>query len=150
MRPLQLSDSQLALVRRAAALLQPKVRPQFLQLIAHELADVDPVDDGAVAPGDRAGARRRVGADESEKASTRPVGRCPTACASAADAHADLRLEPVREQVDRGGLRVVLPDSNVMVLDSATALPRFGGAFLLTANLPRPLAVPPRRPDSST
>jgi hypothetical protein len=46
--PLRLSDHQLALVRRAAALLQPNARSQFLQSIAHELADVDPIDDEAV------------------------------------------------------------------------------------------------------
>jgi hypothetical protein len=46
--PLRLSDGQLALVRRAAALLQPNARSQFLQSIAHELADVDPIDDEAV------------------------------------------------------------------------------------------------------
>src|SRR5262245_29013417 len=47
-RPLRLSDTQLALVRRVAALLQPNARSQFLQSIAHELADVDPIDDEAV------------------------------------------------------------------------------------------------------
>jgi len=47
-RPLRLSDTQLALVRRAAALLQPQARSQFLQSIAHELADVDAIDDEAV------------------------------------------------------------------------------------------------------
>ena len=46
--PLRLSDRQLARVRRAAALLQPNARSQFLQSIAHELADVDPIDDEAV------------------------------------------------------------------------------------------------------
>jgi hypothetical protein len=46
--PLRLSDSQMALVRQAAALLQPGARSKFLQLIAHELADVDPIDDAAV------------------------------------------------------------------------------------------------------
>jgi hypothetical protein len=46
--PLRLSDCQLALVRRAAALLQPNARSQFLQSIAHELADVDAIDDEAV------------------------------------------------------------------------------------------------------
>jgi hypothetical protein len=34
-------------VRRAAALLQPQARSQFLQSIAHELANVDPIDDDA-------------------------------------------------------------------------------------------------------
>jgi hypothetical protein len=43
-----LSDRQLALVRRAAALLRPNACSQFLQSIAHELADVDPIDDEAV------------------------------------------------------------------------------------------------------
>src|SRR5262249_29960749 len=47
-RPLRLSDTQLALVRRAATLLQPQARSQFLQSIAHELADVDPLTDDAV------------------------------------------------------------------------------------------------------
>jgi hypothetical protein len=47
-RPLRLSDSQLILVRRAAALLTPNLRSTFLQSIAHELADVDPIDDEAV------------------------------------------------------------------------------------------------------
>ena len=46
--PLCLSDRQLALVRRAAARLQPNARSQFLQSIAQELADVDPIDDEAV------------------------------------------------------------------------------------------------------
>jgi hypothetical protein len=45
---MRLSDSQLALVRRAAALLQPQARSAFLRLLAHELAGVDPVDDDAV------------------------------------------------------------------------------------------------------
>jgi hypothetical protein len=44
----RLSDCQLARVCRAAALLQPNARSQFLQSIAHELADVDAVDDDAV------------------------------------------------------------------------------------------------------
>jgi hypothetical protein len=43
-----LSDAQLQLVRRAAALLAPNLRGKFLQLIARELADVDPIDDEAV------------------------------------------------------------------------------------------------------
>ena len=47
-RPLRLSDSQLALVRRAAALLAPNLRGKFLQSIARELTDVDPIDDEAV------------------------------------------------------------------------------------------------------
>ena len=47
-RPLRLSDSQLALVRRAAALLPPNLRGKFLQAIARELADIDPIDDEAV------------------------------------------------------------------------------------------------------
>ena len=47
-RPLHLTDAQLVLVRRAAALLRPGERSQFLQAIAHELADVDPIDDEAV------------------------------------------------------------------------------------------------------
>src|SRR5262249_18236407 len=46
-RPLRLSDSQMALVRRAAALLAPSLRGKFLQSIAHELADADPIDDEA-------------------------------------------------------------------------------------------------------
>jgi len=46
--PLRLNDSQLALVRRAAALLSPNLRGKFLQSIARELADVDPIDDEAV------------------------------------------------------------------------------------------------------
>ena len=45
---MRLTDSQLALVRRAAALLAPNLRGKFLQSIAHELADVDPIDDEAV------------------------------------------------------------------------------------------------------
>jgi len=40
-----LSDSRLALVRRAAALLAPKPAGKFLQLIAHELADMNPLTD---------------------------------------------------------------------------------------------------------
>jgi hypothetical protein len=48
LRPLRLSDSQLALVRRAAAPLAPNLRGKFLQSIAHELADVDPIDDETV------------------------------------------------------------------------------------------------------
>jgi hypothetical protein len=36
-----LSDSQLALVRRATALLAPKPASKFLQLIAHQLADIN-------------------------------------------------------------------------------------------------------------
>ena len=47
-RPLRLRDNQLQLVRRAAALLEPNARSQFLQSIAHELADVDPIDDETV------------------------------------------------------------------------------------------------------
>ena len=47
-RPLRLSDRQLALVRRAAASLVPNLRGRFLQSIAHELADVDPLTDDAV------------------------------------------------------------------------------------------------------
>ena len=48
-RPLHLTDTQLASVRRAAALLRPGERSQFLQAIAYELADdVDPIDDEAV------------------------------------------------------------------------------------------------------
>jgi hypothetical protein len=47
-RPLRLSDGQLVLVRRAAASLAPNLRGKFLQPIAHELADVDPIDDEAV------------------------------------------------------------------------------------------------------
>jgi hypothetical protein len=47
-RPLRLSDAQLQLVRHAAALLAPKLRGKFLQSIARELADVDPIDDEAV------------------------------------------------------------------------------------------------------
>ena len=47
-RPLHLTDTQLASVRRAAALLRPGERSQLLQAIAHELADVDPIDDEAV------------------------------------------------------------------------------------------------------
>jgi hypothetical protein len=42
-RPLHLTDTQLASVRRAAALLRPGERSQFLQAIAYELADVDPI-----------------------------------------------------------------------------------------------------------
>src|SRR5262249_40277520 len=49
--PLRLNDSQLALVRRAAALLSPNLRGKFLQSIARELADVDPIDDEAVQRG---------------------------------------------------------------------------------------------------
>jgi hypothetical protein len=47
-RPLRLSDAQLQPVRRAAALLAPRLRGKFLQSIARELADVDPIDDEAV------------------------------------------------------------------------------------------------------
>ena len=47
-RPLRLSDAQLQLVRRTAALLAPKQRGKFLQSIARKLADVDPIDDEAV------------------------------------------------------------------------------------------------------
>ena len=47
-RPLHFSDTQLASVRRAAALLRPAERSQFLQAIAYELADIDPIDDEAV------------------------------------------------------------------------------------------------------
>ena len=47
-RPLRLTNTQLASVRRAAALLRPGERSQFLQSMAHELADVDPIDDEAV------------------------------------------------------------------------------------------------------
>jgi hypothetical protein len=43
-----LSDVQLQLVRRAAALLAPNLRGKFLQAMARELADVDPIDDEAV------------------------------------------------------------------------------------------------------
>jgi hypothetical protein len=43
-----LSDAQLQLVRRAAALLAPNLRGKFLQLMARELADVDQIDDEAV------------------------------------------------------------------------------------------------------
>ena len=50
-RPLHLTDTQLASVRRAAALLRPGERSQFLQAIAHELADIDPIDDEAVKEG---------------------------------------------------------------------------------------------------
>jgi hypothetical protein len=48
MRPLRLTDSQLHAVRRAAALLRPQARDAFLRLLAHELADLDPIDDGSV------------------------------------------------------------------------------------------------------
>ena len=47
-RPLHLSDSQLALVRRAAALLALNLRGKFLHSIARELTDVDTIDDEAV------------------------------------------------------------------------------------------------------
>ena len=47
-RPLHLTDTQLASVRRAAALLRPGERSQFLQTIASELAGIDPIDDDAV------------------------------------------------------------------------------------------------------
>jgi hypothetical protein len=39
-RPLHLTDTQLASVRRAAALLRPGERSQLLQAIAYELADI--------------------------------------------------------------------------------------------------------------
>jgi hypothetical protein len=39
---------QRASVRRAAASIAPNLRGKFLQSIAHELADVDPIDDEAV------------------------------------------------------------------------------------------------------
>jgi len=45
---LHLTDTQLASVRRAAALLRPGERSQFLRAIAYELADIDPIDDEAV------------------------------------------------------------------------------------------------------
>jgi hypothetical protein len=47
-RPLRLTDAQLHTVRRAAALLRPHARDAFLRLLAHELKDLDPVDDIAV------------------------------------------------------------------------------------------------------
>jgi hypothetical protein len=43
--PLRLTDAQLMLVRRTAALLNPNARSRFLQSIAHELADIDPIDE---------------------------------------------------------------------------------------------------------
>ena len=46
--PLRLTDTQMQAVRRAAASLQPNQRSNFLQSIAHELADADPIDDEAV------------------------------------------------------------------------------------------------------
>jgi hypothetical protein len=45
MTPLRLTDSQLHAVRKAAALLRPQARDAFLRLLAHELADLDPIDD---------------------------------------------------------------------------------------------------------
>jgi hypothetical protein len=48
MRPLRLTGAQLAIVRDGAALLRPHARAQFLQLVARELADIDPVTDGDV------------------------------------------------------------------------------------------------------
>jgi hypothetical protein len=45
MRPLRLSNEQLDIVRDGAALLRPHARAQFLQLVARELADIDPTDD---------------------------------------------------------------------------------------------------------
>jgi hypothetical protein len=48
MRMTPRTDSQLRAVRRAAALLRPQARSAFLCLLAHELADFDPIDDGAV------------------------------------------------------------------------------------------------------
>ena len=44
-RPLHLTDTELASVRRAA---RPGERSQFLQAIAYELTDIDPIDDEAV------------------------------------------------------------------------------------------------------
>jgi hypothetical protein len=46
--PLRLTDSQLHAVRKAAALLRSQARDAFLRLLAHELADFDPIDDEAV------------------------------------------------------------------------------------------------------
>ena len=48
MKPLALTDTQMQMIRKASACLKPKVRPLFLQIVAQELADVDPVDDAAV------------------------------------------------------------------------------------------------------
>ena len=50
-RPLHLTDTQLASVRRAAALLRPGERSQFFQAIAYELGDVDPIDDDEAVKG---------------------------------------------------------------------------------------------------
>jgi DNA-directed RNA polymerase specialized sigma24 family protein len=55
MRPLALSDQQLAIIRRAAAPLHPRDRSAFLQRVA-ELLNGQEIGDGTVA---RAAAQRR-------------------------------------------------------------------------------------------
>ena len=73
-RPLHLTDTQLASVRRAAALLRPGERSQFLQAIAYELADVDPIDDEAVKGAVEVASVRLSGSDRE-----RGLGRFETA-----------------------------------------------------------------------
>jgi hypothetical protein len=47
-RILRLTDAQLALVCRAAALLRPAARDKYLRIIASELAEAESVDDATV------------------------------------------------------------------------------------------------------
>jgi hypothetical protein len=46
---LHLTDTQLAIVRRAAATLRPAARDKYLRIIAGELAQAERVDDATVA-----------------------------------------------------------------------------------------------------
>jgi hypothetical protein len=46
---LRLSDTQLAIVRRAAATLRPAARDKYVRIIASELAEAERVDDATVA-----------------------------------------------------------------------------------------------------
>ena len=45
---LRLSDSQLAIVRQAAAPLSPSARDRYLKIVAAELAEAERVDDATV------------------------------------------------------------------------------------------------------
>jgi hypothetical protein len=45
---LRLTDTQLAIVRRAAATLRPAARDKYLRIIASELTEVERVDDATV------------------------------------------------------------------------------------------------------
>jgi hypothetical protein len=47
-RILRLTDTQLAIVRRAAASLRPAARDKYLRIIAGELAEAERVDDATV------------------------------------------------------------------------------------------------------